>query len=240
MSTVWTPIPNHLAYRSIRRQVTAMLTDRTGVGDLPVPSCPQWTIRDLVEHLAVICGSVLTRLTGAPAQETGATDLAGLLAHWAVTGERMAAALAATGGGNGIVVMDAFVHELDVRAAIGVPPPADHPALPVAMDVLIRGFGDSVRAHHLPALRVATDGAAWQAGDGEPAAVLTGSPWHLVRSFAGRRTEAQIAALDWSQPATPWLPAFSWGPFRPPVRFVEGNVGEHTPGAIEHDSSCTS
>jgi uncharacterized protein (TIGR03083 family) len=240
MSSVWTAVPNHHAYRSIRQRVTDMVADRPGVGDLPVPACPQWTVRDLVGHLDFICGSVLTRLTGRPAPAGDDTDLAGLLAHWAATGERMESALEATGGGNGIVVMDAFVHELDIRVAVGLPPPDGHPAQPTAMDVLIRGFGDSVRAHRLPALRVETDGTGWTAGDGEPAAVLTGSPWHLSRSLAGRRTEAQIAALDWSRPApVQWLPAFTWGLFRPPAAPVEGNVGEHASAAIEQDSSCT-
>jgi hypothetical protein len=37
----------------------------------------------------------------------------------------------------------------------------------------------------------------------------------------GRRTLTQISALRWSAPATPFLPAFRWAPFSPPLRPVE-------------------
>jgi hypothetical protein len=89
------------------------------------------------------------------------------------------------------------------------------------VEVVLGGFSGSVAAHGLPALLLETDGAAWIAGDGRPAAVVGGGRFDLYRSLAGRRTHAQIAGLSWTGDPRPWLRAFTWGPFRPPEAEVE-------------------
>jgi len=90
-----------------------------------------------------------------------------------------------------------------------------------ALDLLVVGFGRSVRQRGLPALRIETRGAVWVAGQGEPAGSVVAGRYDLYRSLAGRRTPAQIAGLAWTGPAGRWLPAFEWGPFHPPAERVE-------------------
>jgi uncharacterized protein (TIGR03083 family) len=219
--------PHHVVYQTVRQNVIALLEPRPDSAALPVLACPGWTVRDVVGHLVDICHRVAARVTGQPERESAslARDLPDLLTEWAVVGARVEGILAG-GGGNGILTMDAFSHELDIRAAIGVPPPADHPAYLGALDVVTGGFGSSVDSLGLPPVRIETAGASWTSGAGRPSGTLVGSRHDLFRSLAGRRTHAQIAGLSWSVPPEQWLPAFEWGPFHPPGRPCEEAGGE--------------
>ena len=54
--------------------------------------------------------------------------------------------------------------------------------------------------------------------DGAEARVHRAGPlFGLFRSFGGRRTLAQVRALDWSADPTPYLDAFFGGILKPPA-----------------------
>ncbi|MDP9866430.1 MULTISPECIES: maleylpyruvate isomerase family mycothiol-dependent enzyme [Streptosporangium] len=221
----WERVPADVAYRHVRENVTRLLAGRPAAGDLAVAACPGWTVREVVAHLVEICARVAGRLGSRPVVGPlpGDAALAALLAAWTTAGEqveRLVAGDAARRGG--VMTMDAFTHELDIRYALGLPPPAEHPAYPGALDVVVSGLSAEVSARGLPALRIETPGARWTAGPaGRPAATLSAHRHDLYRSLAGRRTSAQIARLHWSEDPRPWLPAFTWGPFTPPERPAE-------------------
>lgn len=221
--------PNHEAYRRIRRNVTELLADERADPDAVVPACPEWTLRGLVGHLVGVASVAIGRLSGWPAAHAGSSadmSTADLLATWRLLGSEVDLLLADRGGAAGtILVMDAFVHELDIRYALGAEPVGRHPAFAGAFAVLANGFAASVTAHQLPALRLSTGRTQWTVGDGEPVATLTADPYDLVRSLAGRRTPEQIAALAWDRDSHRWLPAFTWGPFTPPGSPVEPAAG---------------
>jgi uncharacterized protein (TIGR03083 family) len=219
----WARVPDDVAYRTIREDVTALLataslTGPDGVADVPVPACPGWSVRDAVSHLVEVSARVLARASGSPAQvPPPGASLAQLLDVWRRLGEGVEAHMRAQNGrGTGGIVTDSFTHEVDLYYAVGAPVPTEHAAYPRALGVLTRGFGESVRAHELPAVRVVCDGMEWVSGAGEPALTLTAARHDLHRSFTGRRTHGQLAALDWSDDPSRWLPAFRWGPFAPP------------------------
>jgi len=210
------PGPHHVAYRTTRTNVTALFTARPGAVDRPVPACPAWTVRELVTHLADICASVGG---GPPARRSG-TDphLTDLLADWARESERVETQLAMGRRGNSsVLIMDAFSHELDLRESLGDrPAPDDHPAYPIALDLVASGFSASVAAHRLPAVTIETDGGTWVAGPGRPVASVRAPRYEMLRSLTGRRSHDQLRTLDWSTDPKIWLPAFRWGPFTPP------------------------
>ncbi|MFG1876005.1 maleylpyruvate isomerase N-terminal domain-containing protein [Sphaerisporangium sp. NPDC049003] len=212
-------IPEAVAYRHVRDNLSRLLAERPDAGGVPVAACPEWTIRDVVAHLVGICA----RVTGVPVEPPSDAGLASLLTAWADLGEQVERLVAAGGARRApTLVMDAFTHELDVRHALGVPPPATHPAYPGALDVVVSGFSAEADRLGLPPLRVETDGVFWVTGQGGPPVATLGAPrYDLLRSLAGRRTYAQIAGLSWSQDPGPWLPAFAWGPFDPPERPAE-------------------
>ncbi|WP_424530169.1 maleylpyruvate isomerase family mycothiol-dependent enzyme [Sphaerisporangium viridialbum] len=216
----WERIPQDVAYRHVRENLSRLLAGRPDAGALPVAACPEWTVRDVIAHLVEICARVTSRSGGRPVEPPPAADagLAGLLDVWAVAGEQVERLVAAgTVRRAPILVMDAFTHELDIRHALGVPPPAVHPAYPGSLDVVVAGFSAEVDRRGLPPLRIESGDARWVAGGaGRPVATLSAPRHDLVRSLAGRRTRAQIAELSWSEDPGPWLPAFAWGPFDPP------------------------
>jgi len=220
-------VPNHLAYRAARLGVTKLIADGTVPADLTIPSCPEWTVRDLVAHLVGISSLAIGRMSGwvKPERSSADTDVAGLVAEWGRMGEHAEYLIEEHGGRRGsLMVLDAFTHELDLRYALGAPLPDEHPAFPRAFEVVLSGFSAEVAAHDLPAILVEVDGHEWQAGIGEPVATLSGARYDIYRSLVGRRTHEQITRLGWSRESHRWLPAFTWGPFTPPTRPVEDLV----------------
>ena len=209
--------PDHVGYPEVRRAMRALVAGRPATYRLPVPACPQWTVTDLLAHLVAVAERVLRR-HGADVPPPGPAEVPALLDRWDELGETLDALLEAAGGRSGeVLVMDAYTHELDLRAALGVPPPVEHLAWAPSFEVLVRGFSGSVTSRSLPALRLRTTGGSeWTAGSGRPAASVTAPAHDLYRALAGRRSPAQVVAFEWSADPGPWLPAFSWGPFVPP------------------------
>jgi uncharacterized protein (TIGR03083 family) len=221
----WARSPDDVAYRQVRDNVTRWVAEIPGLDRIQVPACPEWTVRDVVAHLVEIGWKVASRSgrTGSQPPFPGADAEPGeLVRTWHAVAASIDHVLPHQPGlRSQILVMDALTHELDIRQALGLPAPDDHPAMRGALDLLVLGFGRSLRQHGLPALRIETPGALWLAGAGEPVASITAGRYDLYRSLAGRRTPKQIAGLAWSSPAGPWLPAFEWGPFHPPAESVE-------------------
>ncbi|MFG1645343.1 maleylpyruvate isomerase family mycothiol-dependent enzyme [Amycolatopsis sp. NPDC049252] len=212
------PAPDFVGYPEVRRGIRSLLGGRDGLDVRPVPACPEWTVTDLLAHLTGIAERVLVRHGGTPPPAPAPRDVPGLLDRWDAVGEELDRLLAEAGGRSGeIMVMDAYTHELDLRAALGVAPPDEHLAWAPSFEVLVRGFSGSVAGRGLPPLRVRTTGGSeWTAGHGRATASLTAPAHDLYRALAGRRSPAQLAVLDWSEAPEPWLPAFTWGPFEPP------------------------
>ncbi|MFI9639052.1 maleylpyruvate isomerase family mycothiol-dependent enzyme [Micromonospora sp. NPDC051925] len=218
--------PADAAYRQVRRATAELLAEGPpGAGALPVAHCPDWTVDRLVAHLVEVCARVHGRVTGSVPDATPDAGLPELLAEWGRLSGPVEEFLAGPDSMDGhILVMDAFTHELDLRQALGVAPPVDHPALPVALGVLLRGLSAALDGHGLPPLAVQTEHGRAVAGTGEPAVTVAG-PWHEVYlSLAGRRSAAQIRSLRWSADPGRWLPAFTWGPFRVPESPVATSV----------------
>ncbi len=227
-AAIWERTPGQTAYRVSRENMTALLKEYPDIADRIVPACPEWTVRDLLAHVLDGCRHRY-RTLGRQSESLPPTEDLGigeLLDEWAWLGPQVELLLGDRRGfGYDVLVMDVFTHELDLRRVVDLPPNADHPALPTAVGLLLGGFSASVYAHGLPALRVETEGAAWDVGWGKPAVTVRAHRLDLYRSIAGRRTHRQIAELDWSAPAEPWLPAFTWGPFDPPAQPTEDVIG---------------
>lgn len=219
--------PNHVAYRHTIQSVTELMAEHPVDEDMPVPSCPEWTVHELIGHLVGICSLAVARVSGwaEAARSSAGMGVAGLLAEWNRMGDQAERVLQAGGERRGsLMVMDAFTHELDLRYAVATGLPADSPAFSRAFEVLLNGFSASVTAHNLPSVVIEVDGREWRAGAGEPVATLTGDRYDIYRSLAGRRTHEQITKLGWSRDSHRWLPAFTWGPFTPPLLPVEDLV----------------
>ncbi|WP_318306401.1 maleylpyruvate isomerase family mycothiol-dependent enzyme [Amycolatopsis solani] len=214
------PAPDFVGYPEVRRHIRALLDGRPGTHRRPVPACPKWTVTDLVGHVLEKAEGVFARHGGVLPPREGPLEVPELLDRWDEIGDELDRRLAEAGGRSGeVLVMDAYTHELDLRAALGVPPPVEHLAWAPSFDVLVRGFSGSVAGRGLPPVRLrTTGGSAWTAGPGRPGISVTAPAHELYRALAGRRSLGQLAALDWSAAPARWLPAFTWGPFSPPLR----------------------
>jgi hypothetical protein len=186
-----------------------------------VPACPEWTVFDLVEHVA---GHCLRRIgetsDGAAANGAG---LEALLRAWGHAAAAVEPRIADGTEDVELLLMDTFTHELDLRAALGAPPPAaDHPAYPWAFDVVVGGLSWSLGLRQLPALRlVCADGPDYVAGVGRPAITVRASRYDMYRTLTGRRCARRIRDLSWSEDPSRWLEAFFWGPFSEPGLAVD-------------------
>ena len=224
----WERAPAPVAYRTCRENITGLLQAHPDAADRIVPACPDWTARDLLAHVIEACQSRYHALgdEANPPRPLSELDVPELLAEWARIAPPVEQSLAGKSGfGSDVLVMDAFTHELDLRRVVEAPPPDGHPAFPTALGLILNGFSASVYAHGLPALRIETEGAQWVAGGGEPGGTVRAHYFDLYRSIAGRRTRQQIAELSWNAPAETWFPAFTWGPFNPPVKATEEVIG---------------
>ncbi|MDQ1438235.1 MAG: hypothetical protein QOK43_1864 [Acidimicrobiaceae bacterium] len=195
--------------------------------DRPVPATPAWSGRDLLAHLAGVPTDVLEgRLEGAGGNEWTAAQVElrkgrsvdELAEEWRATANQFdAMAKAAPEGLVGALASDVLQHELDLRGAL------ERPAGESALSGLdfglnfMAGYLDTrVGKAGLPALHVEAGNQEWTLGPGEAAARLTTTPIEFFRVLAGRRSEAQVRALDWQGDPGPYLGVLSaFGPLAP-------------------------
>ncbi|MEV6741314.1 maleylpyruvate isomerase family mycothiol-dependent enzyme [Streptomyces sp. NPDC051104] len=218
-----------LAYRSCQENVTRLARAHPEVSEWPVPACPDWSVRDLIAHLLQTCRMVVAEVSGdidRPLAPQPNTPLVHLLTAWEELDGVLAEVLERTPWlRRGMMLLDAFSHELDIHGALGLPVPRDHVAFADALELATMGFTMSVNAHHLPALRIETPDHTWLVGESDPAATVRGESMEVFRSLTGRRTLPQIRGLSWSTAPESWLPAFTWGPFTPPAQQIESSAG---------------
>ena len=198
-----------------------------GTADTTVPATPDWTVRELLAHMVgvdadAVAGTVPADLnpgwTQSHVTARAGVAVAGLVAEWdALT----PAVLALFAGGDpqdtASVVLDAFIHEQDLRTALpGVAPVADDPAVRLGLVAFAGMFGERVRSHGLPAAELSAPG--WSAvvgGEGEPGVGVRAGEFELLRGLTGRRSAMQVRDLSWTGDPEPYVEIFSaFGPLR--------------------------
>jgi hypothetical protein len=196
-------------YRGTRERVVQLVS---GPADdvLPVPATPGWTVHDVVAHLTGVAEDMLTggpqsgptpEWTAGHVARGRGVSMADLLATWAQCGPKVEALLDQTPIWP--VVLDAGSHELDIRSAVGDTSLRDSALVMVGAKVLLRGLDVP-----LP-LRVVTQDHDVRVGPeapGEEPVVLRTTTYEAFRWRLGRRSRAQLAAMDWGgADPTPFL-----------------------------------
>ena len=99
------------------------------------------------------------------------------------------------------------MHAQDVFGALGAPQLREGPPVSLAIATYAFGVDYRVRQLGLAPLVIAYDGKARMIGDpaGEPGARVEADRFEVMRALAGRRSRAQIAALDWQGDPEPYL-----------------------------------
>jgi uncharacterized protein (TIGR03083 family) len=224
-------------------------TVRTLVDDLDpahlttvVPACPDWTVRDLLGHLAGVAEDAVggayfrgaldawrdpslagarERWTAGHVADRAGWDLEKVLRSLDEQGGRYAAMLRAGERLAGPTwslsapVADLAVHVDDLREALHV----DAGAGPAVTRLGFRAYRHWLHVRivqrGLPALRLGDGTREWVLGDGEPAATLTADRHALFRAIAGRRSAREIRSYDWHGDPEPYLSVIAPYPLPP-------------------------
>jgi uncharacterized protein (TIGR03083 family) len=207
-------------YQETRERVVGLVKGLDGAGlngaglNTAVAACPGWSVRDVVAHVVGVAEDWLSgRLTGPPTDEETAAqiarfgdhDLAGLLAAWT-----QAAAALDDMARSGVKppLGDVTSHEHDIRAAVGRPGARDSEAVWHSSDQLLTNLRTPV-----PLLVTVEDGQ-YLSGPGDGAELrLRTTRFEGLRWRTGRRSRAQLAAMNWSGDPAPVLDhLFLFGP----------------------------
>ncbi|ORA37062.1 maleylpyruvate isomerase N-terminal domain-containing protein [Mycobacterium aquaticum] len=195
---VWT------LYRDTRQRIVDLLTD--DAWEVALPACPLWSVRDVVAHMTAVAEDwVAGTLTVPPSDIETASQIArfdgkdttAVLTAWdAAAAELHRLAEQGTAAPLGDIV----VHEHDIRGALDAPGARTDPAVAQASDQLLNILDTPVP------LRVTVEDGDYRSGphDGTEIGLRT-TRFEVLRWRTGRRSRAQLAAMDWSADPAPLL-----------------------------------
>jgi uncharacterized protein (TIGR03083 family) len=195
-------------YRDAKERITSLVEGLDEAGQqTPVPACPGWSVRDVVAHVTAVADEWGRGvLTGPPTDEQTAAQVArfdgqrltDIIAAW--TDATAHLCRLAEDSGLEPPIGDVVAHEHDIRGALGTPGARDTEAVRYTADRLL----GSLRAPF--PLRVAVEDAEYRTGpDDGPELRLQTTRFEALRWRTGRRSRAQLAAMDWSADPSPVL-----------------------------------
>ena len=202
-----------MAYRNSQGRLTSFLhdIDSTEEGRV-VPSCPAWTVHDLVAHLS---GTPECLANGDFPQgdfqpwldrivdERRDVPIGDLLDRWSAVADA-AAEMAAQFGG--LLTIDAVTHEQDVYGALGRPAARDSAELAAIVPLMLEAFTPALEAAGLGPMAVETpDGRRWQSHDGDAGYTLRVDVWEASRALESRRTRDELRALPHDGDVDPYI-----------------------------------
>jgi uncharacterized protein (TIGR03083 family) len=188
-------------YQDTKDRVTSLVTclDEAALGTA-VTACPGWSVRDVVAHLAATADDVgRGRLTGPPTDDETAAQIArfdgeqlsDIIAHWTDAAAHLDHL--AESRGFEPPVGDVTSHEHDLRGALGRPGARDSAAVHYSSERLLTNLRVPVR------LRVTVEDAEYRSGPEDGAEILLRTTrFEALRWRTGRRSRAQLGAMDWS------------------------------------------
>ncbi|MDA3040253.1 MAG: maleylpyruvate isomerase family mycothiol-dependent enzyme [Actinomycetota bacterium] len=223
------PVPT-VVYRHLRESFSARVSslDQSQLATM-VPQCPEWTVADVLAHVVGINADFLAgRLVGigsddwtaAQVRERAGRSIAVVLAEWLDLAEQVDRVTADDPFTGVRLTADLVTHHLDVLAALGRRQDTDTAAVRTGLLRYGPFFCERARDAGLPTVRIVAGHQRWQSHDGHPSVVLTGSAFELLRAFSGRRSAAQVRAMDWSGDPEPYLAVVT--PYGLPEVDVEG------------------
>lgn len=195
--------PLSTLYREGRLRLSAFVLARSDEAGTAVPATPPWTVHDAVAHLTGVAEDLLAgavpRSGPTPEWTAGHVDrfqdvpLEDVVGRWAEVSPEVEEFLDRRPVWP--VVLDVGAHELDVRAALGDRGARDTDLVTAGAGALLRGLRVPrplvVRTEHAE-VTVGPDGS------GEEPVVLRTTTFEAFRWRLGRRSRAQLAAMDWT------------------------------------------
>ena len=186
-----------------------------------VPACPAWDVRQTYAHMVGLCVEVVQGVVTPPASDEvtarqvadrAGWDIDAINAEWSQGAPALIELMRkSTRRRYSLPALDAWHHENDIRGALVMEAQtqdADRLA-DFVLGGLSRGWPAELPSVHV----VATDtGQTWHLGEGSDLE-LSASAFELARAVTGRRSIAQVLAMEWVgdptevAPLLPTLPA---------------------------------
>jgi len=204
------------AYRGCRERIGEIAAN-LGPVDLTgtIPACPEWTVTDLVAHLAGVAEDFAAgnldkagadAWTKAQIARRSKLEMPALISDWDDISIELDPSLDEIPAGvAAMLIGDAVTHEHDLRGAVNVPGARDSYAMWIGLERNIRRFGKRIKDAEQPSVVVQCEGREWQAGVLKPAVELEADHFELLRALTGRRTLQEITSLAWTGDPKPYL-----------------------------------
>jgi uncharacterized protein (TIGR03083 family) len=187
------------AYREARLRLAAVVRSVPDPAAVAVPACPGWSVHDVVSHLVAVVDDVgAGTLTGPPSDEQTAEQVARrhhrptaeVLEEWEAAAPWMEQLLSRLAVWPAL--LDVVSHEHDVRGALGAPGARDVAAVRAGARFLLGRLRGP--------LVVEMDGERHLCGNDVTGDRLTlrTSAFETLRFRMGRRSRAQLRAMDWT------------------------------------------
>lgn len=200
-------VPLSALYAETRRRLTDFVSSRPGNWDVLAPATPGWTAHDVLAHLTGLAEDVAGGWEPAPPTEEWTAGhvargqgvpVAELLEKWAAHSGAVEELLDRRPVWP--IVLDVGAHEQDVRGAAGDTGARDSSVVRVGAKVLLK----SLKVPRPLIVRTEEDEVRVGPEDGAPL-TLTTTTFEAFRWRLGRRSRAQLAAMDWSGDPAPYL-----------------------------------
>ncbi|GAB2471898.1 maleylpyruvate isomerase family mycothiol-dependent enzyme [Jatrophihabitans fulvus] len=183
-----------------------------------VPSCPDWTVRQLLSHMIGLDADVLAgnepddhneTWTAAQVEARAGDDIATLLDEWRAMTEPMQRWMAEN---NPRPMGDCVIHEQDLRGALDRPGARDTPAQRMLFETVAGIVFDKITAKELEPPRL--QGDTYEFGPEGADVVVRGSDFDLMRLVISRRSADQLRAMAEGD-IEPYVDCFGgFGPLR--------------------------
>lgn len=227
------PAPDYAEeYAAGRSRIRSLLADATP-DDLAtvVPTCPDWTVRDLCAHLAGVSAALVARDNpGSDGQAwvdghvSARADhsAAEILDEWDEVGPKFEAIMRKVPRAFGGLIYDIVAHEHDIRGALGRPGGRDTDGVWASLEILTTTIEGDLATHGPTpgTLRLRGGERTWTLGGGEPTVSIETTPWELMRILGSRRSRAQFLAAGWEGDVEPFIAAIAHLPL-PATDIVE-------------------
>jgi len=215
------------AYRDLRVRVTELLRD-AGSDELErfAPATPQWRVRDIAAHLGGVCDDIAhgnmdgvgsNPWTDAQVAKRADWPIEQLLDDWAEHSTAIESSLHALHPAIGQMLADAVTHEHDIRGALASPGARDSEALVIGVDWSLPIISARLVREGSGTLRIEHEVGVEELGEGEPVTRLRADRFELARAMTGRRSRAQMEAMDWDGPLDRSALVLALDVFTPPA-----------------------
>lgn len=202
-----------------------------------VPATPDWTIKNVVTHLAadatcITAGdfpreffeafgeasavALVNNWTARQVREREGRSLEDLLQEWKSSGAAVTDMMRGAKPwpedtlvfADRVLLTDAAVHQQDIFGALGIARARESAPIRIGLSGYVVTMGWRLASTGLPPLELDAGDKSYKAGEGEPDATVHASRFELFRAMSGRRSPEQIAAYEWKGEAEPYIPYF--------------------------------